>query len=118
HTNNTANCDAGNGCTTTDKCNNGTCGGSGNACGAIATGCTPCNGSPPPAGCYEPTPPQGRDCTCPATSSGTPVIEQNGMCVLNTDECASNPCGPLAIGCLDPTPAVAAAKDYQCTCGT
>ncbi|HVU06157.1 MAG TPA: hypothetical protein VHE30_30610 [Polyangiaceae bacterium] len=111
HTNNQATCDDGKSCTTTSKCSGGSCVGSGNACGALATGCVECSSG---ASCFNP--PNGRDCTCPATSGSTPVLEQNGQCVLNTDECASDPCGAFGTGCIDPTPTAPASGDYQCTC--
>lgn len=111
HANNTAPCDDKSGCTSTDQCSGGACVGSGNACGSISTACTACTSG---TGCDVAT---GRNCTCPATSGGTPVLKQGGQCVLNNDECATNPCGPLATACKDPTPSATPSKDYTCTCG-
>jgi hypothetical protein len=96
-------------CSTTGKCNaTGTCVGQNDACGAIATGCATCTTG---VTCFGA--PTGRDCTCPATSGGTPVLEQNGQCVLNTDECAAAPCVALATACNDPS---SAPNNVVCTC--
>jgi EGF-like domain len=92
---NTTPCDDGKACTTTDLCNNGTCTGTVNSCGANASACAE---GPP------------KSCTC-----NTNFVSTNGQCVPATNECApTNPCVAGAT-CNDPS---SATGDYVCTCPT
>ncbi|HVW28198.1 MAG TPA: hypothetical protein VHC69_22700 [Polyangiaceae bacterium] len=93
-------CDAG------GKCNAaGTCVSTGNACGALSTACTPCTTG---TNCSN-----NRLCTC-AQPSPTDIVA-NGVCVVNTNDCATNPCGANGTGCTDPTPNTKN-NDFVCTC--
>ena len=94
-------CDAGGKCSAAGKCVS-----SGNACGARSTACTPCTTG---ASCSA-----SRLCTC------TPVVPADlvvgGVCVANTDDCATNPCGAFGTACHDPTPDGSKKNDFTCTC--
>jgi hypothetical protein len=94
-------------CDTGGKCNaSGACVASGNACGALSTACTPCTSG---ANCMN-----GRLCTC---AQAAPVdIVVGGVCVANTDDCATNPCGAQGTACNDPTPNGSKKGDFTCTC--
>jgi hypothetical protein len=89
-------CNDSNSCTSTDTCQNGSCSGSGNACGPNATGCTP--GNP-------------NTCTCQPN-----YVSSGGQCVPNVDECAGG-CGTAACDvnatCSDPS---ATCGNRTCTC--
>ena len=94
-------------CDSGGKCNaQGTCVSTGNACGALSTACTPCTTG---ANCSS-----NRQCTC-AQPSPTDIVVA-GVCVVNTNDCASNPCGAAGTGCTDPTPDGSKTNDFICTC--
>lgn len=86
-------CNDGNSCTPVDMCMDGTCSGSGNACGPNATACTA--GSP-------------NSCTC---KDG--FVVANGVCVPMDNECeGDNACSEFA-DCFDPSNV---GGDIMCTC--
>jgi hypothetical protein len=104
-------CDDGlNVCSATGKCNAaGACVDQSDACGPLAASCAPCSSG---AGCFS-----GRLCTCKPPAAGAPPnILVDGVCVPNTNECAANPCDPLATACNDPTPDGSVTGDVRCTC--
>jgi hypothetical protein len=94
-------CDAGGKCSAAGKCVS-----TGNACGALSTACTPCTTG---ATCSN-----DRLCTC-AQAAPTDVVV-GGVCVVNTDDCATNPCGAQGTACHDPTPNGSTKGDFTCTC--
>jgi len=94
-------CDAG------GKCNgSGVCTTTGNACGALSTACTPCTTG---AACQA-----GRQCTCQAAPP--PKVIVGGVCIVDTNECATSPCGAFGTACTDPTPNGTTNGDFICTC--
>jgi hypothetical protein len=94
-------------CAAGGKCSAaGVCTSTGNACGARSTACQPCTTG---ATCQN-----GRACTCATVVPPDMIV--GGVCVANTDDCATNPCGPQATGCTDPTPNGSKKNDFVCTC--
>lgn len=112
-------CDDNNSCTTGDSCKDGMCVGSTSACGANATGCEPgSEGEPNMCSCADGFVSfQGRcvpendecqrenpcsenaDCIDPSNTDGDltctckPGFSGNGVECVESDPCASNPCG-------------------------
>ncbi len=85
-------CDDANSCTLTDRCNAGSCGGEGNACGRNASACAP-----------------GTTNTCTCNDG---FLAEDGLCVPETNECDDDPCSPNAT-CFDPSNG---GGDVECTC--
>jgi hypothetical protein len=94
-------------CDTGGKCDaTGACVSTGAACGTLSTACQPCTTG---ATCSA-----NRICTC--TNPAPIDVVVNGVCVVNTDDCATSPCGPNGTACHDPTPDGSKKGDFTCTC--
>jgi hypothetical protein len=90
-------------------CSGGACIGQDDACGPLAASCSTCTSED---GCFA-----GRLCTCDVSSPpDPPIVLLDGVCVFDADECNADPCDPIAIDCVDPTPDGSVEGDVQCVC--